>query len=76
MGHLKSNMYWKRDHEGKGRLDCIILIHNFPSNQDPFIVDSIRKDVSVSWVRVSLLFIFKSILNYYKEDPLPCPFPR
>lgn len=61
---------------GKRILDCIIQIHNFPSNQGPIYCQFHLKEVSVSWVGVSLLFIFKSILNYYKEDPLPCPFSR
>lgn len=73
MGYLKSNIYWKRDRRGKGTLDCIILIHNFPSNRGPIYCRFHPKDGSVSWVGVSLLFIFKSILNYYKEDPLPLP---
>lgn len=53
-----------------GTLDCIIPDHNFSaSSRGPFIVDPIQK----MWpsLGVSLLFIFKSILNYYKEDPLP-----
>lgn len=56
--------------------DSSTLIHNFPMNHETIYCQFCPTDGLSAQSGVLLLFIFKSIPNYYQEDLLPHPFPR